>query len=217
MAATSSSSSPCPSPRTVSLTLIINPKSNMLLLLGKQGMVGCIGNIYGSIENLDNSYMLSAAHKDMLLKPMLTSYPGNAAFLLPSMESSTYTNLYKCQSCSCLNVAVVPGSRCPTDGHNNDSHNSMNQNLTFVNPTNKDLNLGDDGGFVERFPYMVMDDLSVIPISLQSILTLFDKFTVSNGCVEEKDVVVGVNECVELLRASMQSKAVLSAVFLGKK
>ncbi|KAK8576973.1 hypothetical protein V6N13_121972 [Hibiscus sabdariffa] len=111
----------------------------------------------------------------MLLKPILTSYLGNAAFLLPSMESSTHTNLYKCHSCSCLNVAVVPGSRCPTNGHN--------QNLTFVNPTNKDLNSGDDGG---------------------SMLLMV---------VEEKVVAVGVNECVELLRASMQSKAVLSAVF----
>ncbi|GMI87146.1 hypothetical protein like AT5G43240 [Hibiscus trionum] len=233
------------SPPTVSLKLMIDPKSNRLLfaeagkdfvdflfyimslpvgtvmkLLGEQGTVGCIGNIYGSIENLDDSYILSAPEKEMLLKPMLTNYLPNAAFLLPSLQSSTHTNLYKCRSRSCLNVAIVPDSRCPTNGHNSGIHNSMYQNLTFVNPTYNDPNSVDDGGFVEGgVPYMIMDDLSVTPMSAKSIITLLNEFDVKDvGCLEEKVIAVGVNECVELLRASMQeSKAVLSAVFLVKK
>ncbi|KAK8515022.1 hypothetical protein V6N12_001187 [Hibiscus sabdariffa] len=111
-----------PSPRTVSLKLMIDPKSNRLLfaeagkdfvdflfyvmslpvgsmtrLLGELGTVGCIGNIYRSVENLNDSYILSASDKEMLLKPMLTNYLANAAFLLPSMQSSTHTNLYICE------------------------------------------------------------------------------------------------------------------------
>ncbi|KAK8501552.1 hypothetical protein V6N13_027233 [Hibiscus sabdariffa] len=169
---------------TVSLKLMIDPKSNRLLfaeagkdfvdflfhstigtvinILGKQGTVGSIGNIYDSIQSFGDSVMLSAPKKDMLLKPMLTNQAANVAFLLPSMQSSKYTILYKCDSNSCKNVSLEPKSPCPCGPY------SMNQNLTFVNPTNKAACSGDDMG-------------------------------------------------VELLRASMQSKTVLSAVFLGKK
>ncbi|GMI87145.1 hypothetical protein like AT5G01150 [Hibiscus trionum] len=234
MAATSSSST------TVSLKLMIDPKSNRLLfaeagkdfvdflfyimslpvgtvirLLGKQGTVGCIGNIYGSIENLDDSYMLSASKKDMLLKPMPTNYAANVAFLLPSIQSSTHTGLYKCSCSKCLNVTIEPTSHCPSDRHNN----SMYQNLTFVNPTNEATYSGGGGGFVKGgVPYMIKDDLAVTPMSAKSVITLLNKFNVMDvGDLEEKVIAVGVNEGVELLRASMQSKTVLSAVFLGTK
>ncbi|KAK8549476.1 hypothetical protein V6N13_027228 [Hibiscus sabdariffa] len=92
------------------------PVGSITRLLGEQGTVGCIGNIYCSVENLTDSYILLASDKEMLLKPMLTNYLANAAFLLPSMQSSTHTNLYKCCSRSCLNVSTVPDSRCPTNG-----------------------------------------------------------------------------------------------------
>ncbi|KAK9019436.1 hypothetical protein V6N11_053960 [Hibiscus sabdariffa] len=80
------------SPTSVSLKLLIDSKSNRLVfaeagkdfvdfissimslpvgtvvrLLSKQGTAGCIRNIYGSIENLGSSYMLSEANKDILL------------------------------------------------------------------------------------------------------------------------------------------------------
>ncbi|GMI87144.1 hypothetical protein HRI_002383700 [Hibiscus trionum] len=99
----------------VSLKLVIDPKSNRLLfaeagkefvdflfhimslpvssvirLLGKQGTVGCIGNVYPSIENLGDRHMLSTAKKNMLLKPMLTNYAANVTFLLhPTVHSMT--------------------------------------------------------------------------------------------------------------------------------
>ncbi|KAK8482002.1 hypothetical protein V6N13_132828 [Hibiscus sabdariffa] len=81
-----------PTPTTVNLKLLIHTKSQRLLfaeagkdfvdflfsimslLLGKQATAGCIGNIYESIENLGNSYMLSEAEKDILLKPLAFNY-----------------------------------------------------------------------------------------------------------------------------------------------
>ncbi|GMI87143.1 hypothetical protein like AT5G01130 [Hibiscus trionum] len=191
------------SPTIVSLKLMIDPKSNRLLfaeagkdfvdflfyimslpvgtvirLLGKQGTVGSIGNIYSSIEKFGDSVMLSAPKKDILLKPMLTISP-NVAFLLPSMQSSKHTILYKCDSSSCKNVSVV---------HAGGVH------------------------------YMIMDDLAVMPMSATSIITLLNKFNVKDvGYLKEEVITVGVTEGVELLRASMQSKTVLSSVFLEKK
>ncbi|KAE8670746.1 Detected protein of unknown function [Hibiscus syriacus] len=232
------------SPATVSLKLMIDPKSNRLLfaeagkdfvdflfyimslpvgtvtrLLGKQATVGCIGNIYGSIENLDDSYFQSAPEKDMLLRPILTNYAANVDFLLPSLQSSTHTRLYKCASRSCMNVTFECYSRCLSNSHNNNGFGSMHQNLTFVNPTNEaPYSGGVERGFVEEGVYMIMDDLTVTPICARSIFTLLNEFNVKDvGYLEEKVVAVGVNEGVELLRASMQSKNVISSVFLEKK
>ncbi|KAK8495594.1 hypothetical protein V6N12_002097 [Hibiscus sabdariffa] len=83
---------------TVSLRLLIDSKSRRVLfaeadkdfvdflfnilslsvgtvtrLLTEKGMVGSLGNLSGSIENLGDTYMQSAATKDILLKPMLWS------------------------------------------------------------------------------------------------------------------------------------------------
>ncbi|KAF6148834.1 hypothetical protein GIB67_014205 [Kingdonia uniflora] len=66
--------------------------------------------------------------------------------------------------------------------------------------------------------YMIMDDFFVFPMSTISSITLLHKFNVGNvNFLTEKLVDVGMDEGLELLRASLQSKTVLSDVFLGKK
>ncbi|KAK8999418.1 hypothetical protein V6N11_070585 [Hibiscus sabdariffa] len=65
----------------------------VIRLLSKQGIEGCTGNIYESIETLGDSNM-PATIKDMLLKPMVTNYAANVSLMLPRPQSSTYTNLY---------------------------------------------------------------------------------------------------------------------------
>ncbi|KAH1045739.1 hypothetical protein J1N35_036523 [Gossypium stocksii] len=63
-----------------------------------------------------------------------------------------------------------------------------------------------------------MDDLVVRPMSAKSIITLLNHLNIKDtGDLEEKVITVGANEGVELLRASMQTKTVLTAVFLGGK
>ncbi|MBA0629580.1 hypothetical protein Godav_024118 [Gossypium davidsonii] len=185
---------PTPSPTAVSLKLLIDPIAHRVLfaeatkdfvdflfnimslpvgtvirLLNKQGTAGCIGNIYDSIENLSESYMLKASGKDILLKPMVMNYSANVAPLLPIMEFSKCTKLYRCCGKQVL-------------------------------------------------PYVVMDDLTVGPMSVKSIITLLNHYNIKDlGDLEEKVIAVGVNEGLELLRASMLSKTVLTDVFLGVK
>ncbi|KMZ73208.1 hypothetical protein ZOSMA_150G00070 [Zostera marina] len=74
-------------------------------------------------------------------------------------------------------------------------------------------------GYVkEGFAYMVMDDLSVSPISTISSITVLSKFQVKDvGVLVEKTVRVGMDECIKILRFSMQSTTILSDVFLGAK
>ncbi|MBA0673154.1 hypothetical protein Goklo_025049 [Gossypium klotzschianum] len=91
--------------------------------------------------------------------------------------------------------------------------------VVFVNPTNKGVPDSGEEAFIKRAAtFMIMDDLVVRPMYTNSIITLLDKFNIKDvNDLEEKTIGVGVNEAVELLRASMQSKTVLTDVFLGGK
>ncbi|CAN0898012.1 hypothetical protein LINGRAHAP2_LOCUS19461 [Linum grandiflorum] len=60
---------------------------------------------------------------------------------------------------------------------------------------------------------MVTDNLEVEPLSTISILDLLKKLNIQQ--VEEKVVDIGMDEGLKLLKASLQSKTVLTNVFLG--
>ncbi|XP_065631891.1 uncharacterized protein LOC112018909 isoform X2 [Quercus suber] len=62
---------------------------------------------------------------------------------------------------------------------------------------------------------MVMDDLVVKPMSSISCVTLLNRFNVKDvGVLEEKVVDLGIDDGVKLLKASLQSKTVLTDVLL---
>ncbi|XP_022011477.1 uncharacterized protein LOC110911182 [Helianthus annuus] len=62
--------------------------------------------------------------------------------------------------------------------------------------------------------YMVMDDLGVSPMPTFS--TLLNKFIKDLDALEEKVINIGMNEGLELLKHSLNSKTVLTDVFLGE-
>ncbi|KAE8717994.1 Detected protein of unknown function [Hibiscus syriacus] len=233
-----------PRPTTVRLKLLIAPKSQRVLyaeadkdfvdflfnilslpvgtvvrLLNKQGIEGCIRNIYESIENVGDSYMQSAENKDILLKPMVANYAANVALLLPTLQPSSYTNLYRCDNFNNVycrpKVTTNPNTICPSCSC------SMKHKVTFVNPTIKASGSVEVGFVKGAATYMVMDDLVVRPMSTESIITLLSELNIKDvGDLEVEVVGVGIKETVELLRALIwsRSKAVLTTVFLsGKK
>uniref|UniRef100_A0A453E262 Uncharacterized protein n=1 Tax=Aegilops tauschii subsp. strangulata TaxID=200361 RepID=A0A453E262_AEGTS len=71
-------------------------------------------------------------------------------------------------------------------------------------------------GFVQGIvTYTVMDDLTVTPMSSMSSITLLNTFGVRDlGALEEKTLQLSYNEGLDILKASLQSKTVLTDVFL---
>ncbi|KAK9997827.1 hypothetical protein SO802_017430 [Lithocarpus litseifolius] len=68
---------------------------------------------------------------------------------------------------------------------------------------------------VKEAPYLVMNDLEVKPLSTVSLVTLLNKFhLLKDGDLEEKVVDLGMDEGLKLLKASLESKNVLTEVFL---
>ncbi|KAK4579053.1 hypothetical protein RGQ29_028927 [Quercus rubra] len=201
------------------------PVGTFIALLTKQGMVGSLGNIYESVENLNITYLQPNLNKETLLKPKvhISGAGTGVPLLLPNVESSSSTSLkfYKCAvnnwsrhgQTDCNNyVANDNRAICPS------CNNVMNHELNFLHSPSA-TNAGSsssEGGYVKGVvTYMVMDDLVVKPMSTISSITLLNRFNVKDvGALEEKVVHLGIDEGVKLLKASLQSKNVLTDVFL---
>nr|XP_023907210.1 uncharacterized protein LOC112018912 [Quercus suber]POF17441.1 hypothetical protein CFP56_67128 [Quercus suber] len=196
------------------------PVGTFIALLTKQGMVGSLGNIYESIENLSITYIQPNLNKETLLKPKVHISGGGIGvpLLLPNVESSSTSSKkwYRCSrtyNSSCYSyVTHDDRAICPS------CKNVMNNELNFVHPPSA-TNAGSsssEGGYVKGVvTYMVMDDLVVKPMSTISSLTLLNRFNVKDvGALEEKVVRLGIDEGVKLLKTSLRSKNVLTDVFL---
>ncbi|CAO2199092.1 unnamed protein product [Urochloa humidicola] len=73
-------------------------------------------------------------------------------------------------------------------------------------------------GFVQGVvTYTVKDDLTVTPMSTISSITLLNAGAVNFSDLQEKTVQLGYTEGLEIVKASLTSKTVLTDVFLSKK
>ncbi|KAL8544729.1 hypothetical protein ACS0TY_005092 [Phlomoides rotata] len=103
------------------------PLTTVIHLLGKQQMVGSLGNLYESIETLDEYYIHPNITKDTLLKP-LSPLPGYSVPLLSleSPQASTGKSFYRCHYHN--NVTDDPRATCPN------CDNKMSTMMTYVAP-----------------------------------------------------------------------------------
>uniref|UniRef100_A0ACD5TRA9 Uncharacterized protein n=1 Tax=Avena sativa TaxID=4498 RepID=A0ACD5TRA9_AVESA len=215
-------------------SLLALPVGTAVKLLGKDSMVGCVGSLYSSVEKLDGTYVQPGAAKDALLHPtVLSPAVSNESSLLglPSPEAPEPKMFYRCnKGCSpggfgalstCAScrgyITDTYATGCPSCG------GQMTTRLTLVSPSESRDQVAaavvSGKGFVQGIvTYMVMDDLTVTPMSSISSITLLNTFAVKDiGALQEKTVQLGYNEGLEILKASLQSKTVLTDVFRAKK
>ncbi|KAK9913414.1 hypothetical protein M0R45_037232 [Rubus argutus] len=203
-------------------TLLSLPVGTVIRLLSKAGMVGSFGKLYESVENLSDTYMQPNLDKDVLLKPKASVDGPNILGLPNNVESPARNAFYMCsQDCSSSYsfsashryVTENPGERCPQ------CNNSMSSQATYVGQPKTTVAASGAAGYVKDVvTYMIMDDLEVKPMSTISSITMLNRFNVKDvGALEEKVVGLGMDEGVKLLKESLQSKSVLTNVFLGKK
>ncbi|GJN37454.1 hypothetical protein PR202_gb26411 [Eleusine coracana subsp. coracana] len=117
-----------------------------------------------------------------------------------------------------LNVTDAYGITCPNCG------DSVIRTLPlkYVSSGQNTFTGGGGGsasGFVQGVvTYTVKDDLTITPMSAISSIMLLNAFGVTDlTTLKEKTVKLGYVEGVQILRASLQSKTVLTDVFLGKE
>ncbi|XP_042511913.1 uncharacterized protein LOC122087020 [Macadamia integrifolia] len=207
------------------------------LLTPTQTTTGCIGNLYSSVDNLDNLYIQPNVHKSLLLEPKIVSCGNELQKLLMQSDNSSLSNepmtptYYGCSNyclSPCTNyVSNAIGAKC---GH---CRREMTRKLSFVEEQGSTMANGGGsavtggggggiggggGGYVkEVVTYMITDDLQVKPMSTISSIALLNSYDVKDiGALEDGVVLLGMEEGLDLLRASLHSKSVLTDVFLKK-
>ncbi|KAM6567948.1 hypothetical protein CsatA_027076 [Cannabis sativa] len=199
-------------------SLLSIPVGTIIRLLSTNiGMVGTLGKLYQSLENLSDTYIQSNVDKDILLKPKSSALGQSSNLLSLTNDDHDITSheLYSCgnnyssglgshrstKKYSCPNkyVADDPKATCPDCG------SLLNKVLNFVPPPNStevgsssssSSRANDDVGIVNGVvTYMIMDDLEVKPMSSISSIALLNTFNVKEiGALQEKIVSVGINE-----------------------
>ncbi|XP_062194462.1 uncharacterized protein LOC133897680 [Phragmites australis] len=192
---------------------------------------GSLGKLYAGARSLDDAFFVAASpNRDALLSPAL---PSAALQLLgegvlpPPPPPPPATRYFRCAGYSMpcrgnpTNLTDVSGLPCPacrqpmtvemrwTPG---DAHGKLAlaqaQDAAGERP----------GGYVKDVvTFLVMDDLTVEPMSTISAIMLLKKFDVKDcSALEEMTVNLGPKEAVMLLKASLESTTALTDVFSSR-
>ncbi|KAK7270083.1 hypothetical protein RIF29_22982 [Crotalaria pallida] len=174
------------------------PIGTVVRLLTKENMVGSLGNLYDSVENLNDSYMQPNQGKEVLLKPRALISSTEISGFLPApndgddnKENVVEAKFYMCPSRCKYNVTSDIKTPCPQ------CRSDMYSEVRYVGKKVAGEKVcSTSGGFVkEVVTYMVMDDLVIQPMSTISSITILNKFSVKEvGALQEKVVELGMTE-----------------------
>ncbi|KAL8136458.1 hypothetical protein V2J09_002459 [Rumex salicifolius] len=205
------------------------PLSTIIGFLTTESIPSGISSLYKSLENLSTDYLQEGINKDNLLNPKPT--PGSSSINVPLLTIDKATDdpaassktLYTCAGSSNYDyydknvhpyVCFSRGVKCPS------CKRGMNTILTVVPAPAADIAKAEGGGGYVKgvVTYMIMDDLSVQPMSMVSSIALLNKFNVQDvACLKEREVTLDMSLGLALLKASLMSNTVLTDVFVVKK
>jgi len=184
-------------------------------LLGTESMAGCIGNVYASVEALDEAYVVQpGAAKGALLHPTTTLSPAAAGAAAlqqapcsacrrrchptrPARRSSMFHPSSGSTS-FCGYVTDLCGLVCPScRGHMGTEVTLLSSAEPAAQPS-AGAATGGESGFVRGVvTYTVMDDLTVKRMSTISGITLLNTFGVTDiGVLQERIVQLGYAEVI---------------------
>ncbi|EEF41862.1 conserved hypothetical protein [Ricinus communis] len=179
--------------------------------------VGCMNNLYASVENLDVWYLRTEACKTMLLHPQngaaihckdlklkIYSEEPSGFFFYGSSECITskckLLSQYECSFCDCGKRMYCPIRIRPKDvvSDSVDAH---------------------EGVFLkERTRIVISGELKVLPPSTSASFSLLSKLGVMDAStIEERTFDIGVDEVLNLLKSSLVSRAPLTETLLERK
>ncbi|KAG8651291.1 hypothetical protein MANES_07G110700v8 [Manihot esculenta] len=156
--------------------LLSLPIGTVIKALKNGSMVGCIGNLYGSLENLNEAYMQPNENKGSLLNPRIPAPATEAPLLLPDSNPQPIKTklLYRCPNHHPC-VTDSKDYRCPW------CSNNMSEQVAFIGMNDSAANSTSQGGYVKDLvTYMVTDDLSVSIMSMISGVAPLNKFNVKD-------------------------------------
>ncbi|XP_078173358.1 uncharacterized protein LOC144567171 [Carex rostrata] len=208
-------------------SLLALPLGAITKLLANDAFVGSIGEVYDSLSKINGTYILSYGKQASLLNPPLatTSHYNTNYFLPPSTyQDKKDRRFYICSSSyqrsihmsCCPYVSLVSGTTCLGCGKKIDLQTGF-KDPKFDTGTVAEVSSEGEEYVEGEVTYSIMDDLTMVPMSTLSSVALLNKFEVKDlGSIQEITVIIGFEEGLKLVKASLESKTVLTDVFLKK-
>ncbi|XP_015695944.2 uncharacterized protein LOC102718883 [Oryza brachyantha] len=209
--------------------LLAMPVGAVVKLLAGENALAGVANVYASVRRMDAAYMQSAGARDALLNPA-PAHPclGATAGGFPSLVQPQQRPLVSPSSHS-PPPPWHPGDPCPFFERPIPKPSLKAAVPQFATGTSTSETgsrcsachaaaQGGKGFVRDMVKYTVMDDLTFMPMSTISSIALLGKLGVEDlSALEEKTVKIGYQEGLEILKAPLQSKTVLTDVFLNRK
>ncbi|KAF7845418.1 uncharacterized protein G2W53_002323 [Senna tora] len=189
------------------------PLGTIIRLFSNQLHIGCINNLYRSLQELDTQVFWNELCHQMLLHPRnpCESLCEKLRFNVDDTEPTKY---FMCESCGGggrdLLLSTFAGLKCSCG-------KLMNKEMKLQEGDDPKEDKTRNGVFVEASTtYLIFDDLKVLQNSatncahqlVQLGYTSFDKLTLISPTL-------GFNQILELLKRALISKSALTDVFLG--
>ncbi|KAG8387025.1 hypothetical protein BUALT_Bualt03G0210200 [Buddleja alternifolia] len=173
-------------------SLLTIPLGGVASLVGSNTCFGSINNLCRSIENLNGEeYLKTKDTKSTLLKPELPPMYLSKNQILPLVEQKTplsYLNPY-----------------APYDGIIRSNKAYRDDFLMCFNDPKG------EGSYVKGpGMFMVADDLTVTPLSMLSSVSVFNVLKIPLPDVEEIEFEIGLEEALNIIRASLTSTCALT-------
>ncbi|CAL1408891.1 unnamed protein product [Linum trigynum] len=160
--------------------------------------------LHSSVESMREAGYIKPPHSDTgapsYIIPKLSTYVPS----LPRLNPGNFRARRKLYNCKSSHRHVVDRVH---EGNWCDSCNEgMGEEVVFVE---REM----EADYVkEMVPYMVADDLTVLPLDYSSVFAAMEGF--NRADVVEKEVQIGPDEALALLNAALHSKEPLTSVFL---
>ncbi|KAF7127040.1 hypothetical protein RHSIM_Rhsim11G0123400 [Rhododendron simsii] len=165
-----------------------------------EGEIGCLNNLYESLEKLDEDF-LSSEQKGIILHPRCATdiYCRNLKVNLAECNKSKY---YACSDavkrCSIVSYYQNDSCRCGK---------ALHYEVNLLNPVSQ----GGIGFIKPAAQFMITDDFQVLPMSTMASLSLLGNFGALDGIkTEERMLNVGKDEVLKLLKCSLASRTPFS-------
>ncbi|KAH7542324.1 hypothetical protein FEM48_Zijuj02G0061500 [Ziziphus jujuba var. spinosa] len=176
--------------------------------------IGCMNNLYKSVENIEDKHFHSAAFKQMLLSPRNNAESHCSKLKLKIDHQITrYFGCGNGATCSGL-LSHYKDCLCRCG-------RSLNSAVSMKQEESKTPSFSDkDGGvFVKGLSrFIISDDLQVMPLTTAASFSLFSKLGIMDGSGIEKNIFnLGIGEVLNLLVRSLVSKTPLTETLLKHK
>ncbi|KAF6161014.1 hypothetical protein GIB67_007655 [Kingdonia uniflora] len=205
------------------LSFLTMPLGTIVRLTRKQGQscgIGCMDNLYQSVENFKSEYFQKKILKDMLLRPKNSSEVLCRKLEL-NIDDTEPTKYYVCYNFLYAKYSKFGQHKCNSFSYSNNMHcgcgSLMSTEIFLSNDEVVDAAAEDGGLFVKGIMFMVTDDLQILPITTETSFTHLKSLGITGRDVlDEKSINVDVEEIVDILRNSFLLEMPLTEVLLQK-